>query len=343
MTHSPRFCLGAVTPFSFPEGALVPARASMRTCRRVDEATVSEFHRSVQEIKEFDQADRLYIVFDRNLTTFFAFLESVLESHLVDPMTTHSMLRLHLIEIDRLLLNILTAMRTFLDHAETWLKRTFGHKSEQFERFRAARSREYDLHFAYRFFYYLRNYAQHCGLPAGSINVTSQSTRLRPAPERLPTDSLRSGPHVIGVYFSRDNLLANFDGWKKVEAELRVRRTEMEITRELRSLGASIQRLHRVLRNLLAAGPRKAARFLARLFLEVQRQHPYCEPVLLQLPARVRKGTPVNVTVHHFPLVEMRGLLRSDVAIQYEYSTATEPPNPSAAEADAGHPIEGSG
>jgi hypothetical protein len=63
--------------------------------------------------------------------------------------------------INRLVLNFLSAIRTFLDHAETYIKRTYGKESDQLKIFNNFRRSCYDTYFSYRFLYKLRNYSQH--------------------------------------------------------------------------------------------------------------------------------------------------------------------------------------
>ena len=103
--------------------------------------------------------------------------------------------------------NWLLVLRAYLDHTETWLKRTFGKDSAQVATFRSETARHFDSHFAYRFFYKLRNFVQHCGLPPldGSINESE-----RGAPRRTVTIHLKTGP-----------LLEEFDGWGPVTSDLR--------------------------------------------------------------------------------------------------------------------------
>jgi hypothetical protein len=218
------YCLGAVSPFHYPQGAIVPRKAAIREVLPLGPAELSGFQEAVREVHDFDKAQRLYIIFERNVATLGAFLAHVLESHVLSALDTHAALRGHLIEVDRLLLNILTSMRTFTDHAETHLKRKFGSSSAEPGRFKEACSREYDRHFCYRFMYQFRNYSQHCGLPAGSIAFTSRSTRLGRIRNETAGDSLSNGPHVVGITFNRENLVSSFDGWKIVANQLEAAR-----------------------------------------------------------------------------------------------------------------------
>jgi len=65
----------------------------------------------------------------------------------------------------RLISEILSNFRAFLDYWETNLKKEFNKESIQVKSFKNATKNEYDNVFEYRFIYELRNYIQHCGMP----------------------------------------------------------------------------------------------------------------------------------------------------------------------------------
>jgi hypothetical protein len=68
-------------------------------------------------------------------------------------------------KIYRLIGELLSGFRAFLDYWETNLKREFGKDSSQANDFKQSTNNEYDNVFAYRFICELRNYVQHCGMP----------------------------------------------------------------------------------------------------------------------------------------------------------------------------------
>jgi len=76
--------------------------------------------------------------------------------------------------LNRLMLNFLSAFRTFLDHTQTNLDRTYGKESENFKIFKKTRSSYYDNYFSYRFLDKLRNYSQHMGMPITGIDTSSE-------------------------------------------------------------------------------------------------------------------------------------------------------------------------
>ncbi len=104
-------------------------------------------------------------------------------------------------------INWLTTVRLFLDHEETRLKRRYGHKSPQVERFKSACSEAFDSSFAYRFLYKLRNYAQHAGMPLSQITL------------RAPLDG-ESRVQRIDFVLEPANISGDFDWGAKVRADL---------------------------------------------------------------------------------------------------------------------------
>lgn len=100
------------------------------------------------------------------------------------------------LDLNRMVLNLLSSIRTYLDHNETKFKKKYGQTSEEFQLFRKLTSNAFDTIFAYRFLTKLRNFAQHCGLPSGSIQQISN----------IDGDTIR-------LILNRDNLIEMYDGW----------------------------------------------------------------------------------------------------------------------------------
>ncbi|OGO05442.1 MAG: hypothetical protein A2Y73_04440 [Chloroflexi bacterium RBG_13_56_8] len=123
---------------------------------------------------------------------------------LLDPARTTQML----VDVNRVILNFLSSVRTFLDHSEAGLKRRYGAASKEINQFKNAASWFYDNVFSYRFLYQVRNYAQHYALPLGRI-------------EERQRGDLATGKVIseVALYFSRDDLFENNFAWKKPLAE----------------------------------------------------------------------------------------------------------------------------
>lgn len=143
--------------------------------------------------------------------------------------------------VNRLFLNYLSSIRTFLDHIETHINREFGVDSKEFTEFKKMLSVFYDNSFAYRFFYELRNYSQHCGLPIDNVKFTaeyeSEISRIK---------------GVLQVKFCRDRLLLNYKKWKRVKNDLTLLDEEFdvtplicEMTNNIREIERNIEILHK--------------------------------------------------------------------------------------------------
>ena len=77
-------------------------------------------------------------------------------------------------ETNRIIMNIVTSFRFFLDNADTYLCRNFGKNSDQFSDFKQLKSSEFDDHFAYRFLYKLRDYCVHLGFPINGLHFQAE-------------------------------------------------------------------------------------------------------------------------------------------------------------------------
>jgi len=101
---------------------------------------------------------------------------------------------------NRLILEVMSTFRAFLDHWETELKRKFGKKSSEVESFKKSASFEFDNSFSYRFFSGFRNYIQHVCVPTFRIN------------------SFINDKNAIEtkISVSKNELLGTFDGWNSI-------------------------------------------------------------------------------------------------------------------------------
>jgi hypothetical protein len=150
--------------------------------------------------------ENLFKIVELNYADFISKIEHITNQLIENDLITEDQQYLHL-EVNRLILNLLSSIRTYLDHTETRLKREYGLASEEYKIFKTETSRTYDENFAYRFLYKLRNYSQHCGLPAGLLEVSSFSENELPK-------------YILKLSLLRDDLLQNFKWGNQVTEEL---------------------------------------------------------------------------------------------------------------------------
>lgn len=186
------------------------------TITGIRELTIDEFEKISQEINDlesFHSEDALYNLIKLNYNDLEARVEFYLNQYISNPRLDFSEFSSQFLDINRLILNLLSSIRTYLDHTETRLKRTFGEKSEEFLQFKTLTSDCFDNHFSYRFLTKLRNYSQHCGLPTGSISISEDENG-----------------HSLKLSLVRDSLLKNYDSWGAiVKPQLQAQNEEFDI------------------------------------------------------------------------------------------------------------------
>ncbi len=203
-----------------------------------------------------------------------------------------------ILNLNRHIMNLLTAVRTFLDHTERNLKHRHGKDSEQFQAFKKATAEAYDGSFAYRFLYKLRNYVQHCGMPIGKMSINMQLG------EETPPGVSQS----LEVAFSRDSLLSNFDSWgSQIESELGSLPACFPIRPYITEMMTHVEKLQ--LSQILSRCPKliESFQWLDRLLLEASgRGGMPCICIRTPVPGEEED---FDISMEHFPL-ELMEMLR---------------------------------
>ena len=195
-----------------------------------------------------------------NHDSYSSLMAELTRQFLADTAVTFERANDMVVQINCGLLNYLSAVRTFVDHAETGLKREYGADSQQFTDFKKATSREFDNSFSYRFLSQLRNFTQHCGLPLGELGLNASSTP--------PKSAVTTG--CVEALFLRDYLLGNFDGWKMVKEELAKMPEKFPVAPHLAEVVASVERIDNTLVRIQSADLERSLILLESLAKEVE-------------------------------------------------------------------------
>lgn len=182
----------------------VMSKESITAVRELSESEYEEYKKAVGRLADFSSSQHLYAIVALNYDDYGNILKQYGRKYAEDPRAVNWItMEKMVLDINRHLLNFLSAVRTFLDHTETKLKRHYGSDSNRYKRFKDACSQAYDTNFSYRFLYRLRNFAQHCGLPLGTL--TLHSAEAPPHSGHMQ--------HSLEVKFNRDELLLERDLW----------------------------------------------------------------------------------------------------------------------------------
>lgn len=153
---------------------------------------------------------------------------------------------------NRLLLNYLTSIRTYIDHSSTFLTSNYGKKSKQLEKFQNLLSFNYDNNFCYRFFYKLRNYSQHCGVPIDNLTFKTEFDRA--------TNQIHG---QLNALFNPAKLLVNYDSWGTlVKADLHKMTGPFELSELRESMTSIMYNLNVNFNKINTPQTKKAAKYL---------------------------------------------------------------------------------
>jgi hypothetical protein len=202
-------------------------------------AEYEEYNKASERLADFSNDRQLFTIVCWNYDDYNNLLKKYSEELMRNP-STMDRLRLDAIvlDINRHILNYLSAVRSFLDHSETNLKKRYGPDSERVSRFTAACSNAYDNHFSYRFLYKLRNYAQHCGMPVGRVQFSKQ----------LVDRHTKKVRYTLSLYFSRDSLLSKYDAWgSELTEEIQQFPPEFEINPHIDEMMKCLEKIESVL------------------------------------------------------------------------------------------------
>lgn len=219
--------------------------------------TADEFEsisKDINDLEKFHSEDALYSLIELNYEDLTARRDFYLNQYIANSRLDFSEFSSQFLDLNRLILNLLSSIRTYLDHTETRLKRTFGDTSAEFELFKKLTAECFDNNFAYRFLSKLRNYSQHCGLPTGSINIT---------------DNIKG--HSLKLSLVRDNLLKNFDSWGSiVKPELQKQNEEFDVFPLLEKKAELLNDVNNKISSALLKGLTNQGNHLLELISETQ-------------------------------------------------------------------------
>lgn len=193
-----------------------------------------QFEEANATLSKFVRDTELFVVVLDNYQAYYDTLHEVLQAFVARRETDFVPRRAYM-TINRHLLNWLSSVRTYLDHMELSLKHRCGEDSAIWRSFRSACSEAYDGQFSYRFIYRLRNYAQHAGLPAHTVQFNTAASPMDPSrPE-----------HTVFVACHRDSLLEIRDIWSAaLREELARLPDEIELRPHVDVMMTSLERIN---------------------------------------------------------------------------------------------------
>lgn len=210
-------------------------KISVSILRKLTEAEAKTLQEAIEDLYFFTSGEELYNCYQANMQDLLRSVIGFGQAYLDDRHMTDQILNDASFNFSRLTLNLLGMFKSFLDHGAAALTRRFGSNSDQLAAWEKAQSIEYDGVRSYRFFYNLRNYAQHVGMPPLHFFLDHSSD----------TEGVR-----IGLEFYRDELLSKYTRWSKdARADLMAGEEKIFLLPMLDEWSCSFHRLVRMIQS----------------------------------------------------------------------------------------------
>lgn len=270
-----------MSEFNYYLATIVATAENKKDIQKVRSLSKSEFQTCsdyLKDLNEYQKENSLFDIIPLNHEDFHSKIEYYKRVYKINVADGHSIY----IDLNRHILNCLFSFRTYLDHTEFKLKKKFGDSSKEYNHFKTLISESFDQNFSYRFLYKLRNYAQHCGLPTGSI-IFNENFEGR----------------TLEIKFSRDELLSKYDSWgRQVKPDLENQKPEFDVIPLLDELVHLIKSVNIKLDAILRSKLQKQALYLFSLIDETQKKGTGTPIILKFLPGENIS----NMNIGWFPI-----------------------------------------
>lgn len=263
----------------------------------------NEAETKITRLSRLSREESLYTIVKMNYRDIKNLIDFTL-NNLENLKTNYELLDLFN-NINRLVLNFLASVRTFIDHTERQLKHEYGSESEEYKSFKKLTGELFDEKFSYRFLEQLRNYAQHCGLPAGEVFIDSVH---RPETE----DVL----HTVNLNVLRDNLLLDYDWHKEVKKDLPQQPERFDLIPLITEKFLDLEKINNTINRARYPHFEEDAKFLLELMKESSKKGGF--PCLVEVEELTDAGG--KIAPLYFPYREMEKILN----INIEFNPFTE-------------------
>lgn len=153
---------------------------SFKTIKNISEESFASLKFDSEILKESYTQFVVFKYLQLNIKDYSKFIRESSNIPAVNLNVNYLMNNEVVLEVNKLIFNILISFKFFLDNAEKYLKRKYGKESEIAINYLTLKSHYFDNVFAYRFLSKLRDYTIHLGFPlqALSYEVTKKTENL---------------------------------------------------------------------------------------------------------------------------------------------------------------------
>lgn len=154
--------------------------------------------------------------------------------------------------LNRLFLNYLSSVRSYIHHTETYFVQRYGRKSTEVQRLKLILC-EPEKHFIYNFLSELRNYSQHCGLPIANYRL------------EVSDENGKKGSKLYAL-IERDSILDRYNKWKNLRKGIKELPEQFDVVLLLKGHVKALNIMQEKIDALTRELAEEPAKFLNELF-----------------------------------------------------------------------------
>lgn len=153
---------------------------SFNDIKEITKDILNSIDEDIKVVNEYNKHFLNYIYFQQNLLEFDRFCKTLKNIPVTSIDINKFITTQDFINANRIVFNLLTSFKFFIDSSERHVKRRFGKESEYAKKFENLTHKFFDDYFSYRFLGKLRDYTVHSGFPINLIPFIAIADYVNP-------------------------------------------------------------------------------------------------------------------------------------------------------------------
>jgi len=274
------YCIAHLMQTFSPEGA---KSIKVTLNHKLSSEEHNAYKECFKDIAFHDQGLGLYFSVQHNMEDLLRAIVEFGRRYLDAGHMTSENMNASSISFARLILNLTSMFRSFLDHGNAAITRRYGAKSTELAEWKSKQSEQFDKSRAYRFMSQLRNYCQHVGMPPLNFSISQ---------------SLDKEGASIEMNFPRDELLSTYGNWQHhVKSDLKNGPEHLPLLTYLQDWSICFHSLA----DWIITLRRNAAYESAEMILNVRKKYGIDSEGVIAIAKEPEAGEMLSLSLQNFP------------------------------------------
>lgn len=153
---------------------------SFNDIKEIDRKTLNSIEQDIDKVNAYNNHFKIYIYYQLSFLEFDKFCKTLKNIPVAKIDLNNFLTDNYTMNANRIVFNLITAFKFYIDSSERHILKRFGEKSIEFSRFIDLTHKYFDTFFSYRFLDKLRNYTIHVDFPIYMIPFQAQENKKNP-------------------------------------------------------------------------------------------------------------------------------------------------------------------